>query len=393
MTKYGAGPGAPSAEQRVPHVSVTDIAEATGMSVVVGHPEQTVSPRARDDPIGAVAVLPHEPAARSAAVRAWRAYEGPGLMVVYEWRPVRVDGPLPPLIGELRPVFGLVGAVAVTVAGTGRRVNPPADVVAVAKESGCPLLWADADCRTAVIVQRVESLLRRPAAETIGPSLDTALSELIRHGTELEALIAGAAGRIGAHITVSAGTDVLAEEPVGSGDSARVVAALHLERHGRVVAELTVRRETPLSSREQEYVEDVARVAALASYVRLSEAATREPTEELLREILGEDLTARERALRRAKRPQIFPQRRAVILVLEPFGVPVSRTGTDLQALKASHGNITVAARRLFLHPNTLRLRIARIETLIGPFLADPDRRQTVFVSLDLFLLDQPENE
>jgi DNA-binding PucR family transcriptional regulator len=264
---------------------------------------------------------------------------------------------------------------------------------------------------------------------------------------------------------------------------------------------------------------------ALSVRVHRADDEREAPARELLTVILGEDLIAREAALRRGRRLQAFPRRRAVVVVLEPFGAPLSRAGMErlarhldlplhaeddratmlvhegsivllvsadlsldrllralrrraalplsvgtsrvvddsrsypgayrqaqraatlgrrlgranqvtdydqlgvlrllyqlpeherrafaqevlgplitagadpdaanmlgvLHALRSAHGNITEAARRLFIHPNTLRQRIARIESLIGPFLADADRRLTVFVALDLHLLDHDE--
>ena len=79
-------------------------------------------------------------------------------------------------------------------------------------------------------------------------------------------------------------------------------------------------------------------------------------------------------------------------LVADDGGADAAAMRSVLHALRSAHGNITEAARHLFIHPNTLRQRIARIESLIGPFLADADRRMTVFVALDLHLLDSDES-
>lgn len=59
-----------------------------------------------------------------------------------------------------------------------------------------------------------------------------------------------------------------------------------------------------------------------------------------------------------------------------------------LRVLRATDCNITESARELFIHPNTLRSRIARIETVTGAFMNDPDRRLTIFTALSMFSLD-----
>jgi PucR C-terminal helix-turn-helix domain/GGDEF-like domain len=59
-----------------------------------------------------------------------------------------------------------------------------------------------------------------------------------------------------------------------------------------------------------------------------------------------------------------------------------------LRVLRATDCNIAESARELFVHPNTLRSRIARIEAVTGPFLNEPDRRLTIFTALSMFSLD-----
>lgn len=46
--------------------------------------------------------------------------------------------------------------------------------------------------------------------------------------------------------------------------------------------------------------------------------------------------------------------------------------------------NAAEAARRLFVHYNTVRSRLARIEELIGPFLADSERLTALAVALHI---------
>jgi purine catabolism regulator len=52
--------------------------------------------------------------------------------------------------------------------------------------------------------------------------------------------------------------------------------------------------------------------------------------------------------------------------------------------------NAALAARRLYLHYNTLKNRLARIEELIGPYLEDPDRCLSLALALRLRRLPAP---
>lgn len=59
-----------------------------------------------------------------------------------------------------------------------------------------------------------------------------------------------------------------------------------------------------------------------------------------------------------------------------------------LRVLIECGGNVAEAARRLFLHYNTLRYRIERLEQLVGPVFSDADQRLAVHVALALHRLD-----
>ena len=75
-----------------------------------------------------------------------------------------------------------------------------------------------------------------------------------------------------------------------------------------------------------------------------------------------------------------------------------------LEAYDASHGtglvetldtflatrNAALAARRLYLHYNTLKNRLAKIEEIIGPFLDDPDRCLSLSLALRMRRLPTP---
>ncbi|MGV9799770.1 PucR family transcriptional regulator [Mycobacterium sp. NPDC003449] len=64
-----------------------------------------------------------------------------------------------------------------------------------------------------------------------------------------------------------------------------------------------------------------------------------------------------------------------------------------LRVLRATDCNITESARRLYVHPNTLRTKISRIESITGPLLNDPEQRWTVFTALSMFSLDSNPEE
>lgn len=74
---------------------------------------------------------------------------------------------------------------------------------------------------------------------------------------------------------------------------------------------------------------------------------------------------------------------------------PIADTSADgqeqrrvLRALRATDCNVSESARRLFVHPNTLRSKISRIEESTGPILSDPENRLTVFTALTMYALD-----
>jgi purine catabolism regulator len=52
--------------------------------------------------------------------------------------------------------------------------------------------------------------------------------------------------------------------------------------------------------------------------------------------------------------------------------------------------NAALAARRLYLHYNTLKNRLAKIEEIIGPYLDDPDRCLGLALALRLRRLPTP---
>lgn len=73
--------------------------------------------------------------------------------------------------------------------------------------------------------------------------------------------------------------------------------------------------------------------------------------------------------------------------MLGPLEAYDAKGGTNLVATLETFlatRNAALAARRLYLHYNTLKNRLARIEELIGPFLDDPDRCLSLALALRL---------
>ena len=73
--------------------------------------------------------------------------------------------------------------------------------------------------------------------------------------------------------------------------------------------------------------------------------------------------------------------------VLGPLEAYDARRGTSLVATLETFlatRNAALAARRLYLHYNTLKNRLARIEEIIGPFLDDPERCLSLALALRL---------
>ncbi|MHA3703777.1 PucR family transcriptional regulator, partial [Jatrophihabitans sp. YIM 134969] len=402
---------------------------------------------------------------------------------------------------------------AVVVCCPGRRVSPPEGAAELARAAGAGLLW-DADGREpAAVLRAVEAAVH--AASDAGSTGD-ALARVLGGGVDLVAVATGLADELAAGVEIElAGVAVVSLAPPAGSDD--VVDRRSLEPMGGA---LTMVRERALSAHEVALVDVVAPVLSLALRVHDLDRARTAPARAVLATILGDDLVAREAAIRQSRRQRTFPARRHVTMALEPFEAALGRAGLErlarqveppvralddravvlvhdgavvflvgdqvsgetvlravrrhvnvpvalgssrpvddlrslpgahrqarraatigrrlgaanqvtayeklgvvrllhqlpeherrafvaevlgpaagpgpeaadmrrlLRVLRDAHGNTADAARRSFVHRNTLRARVLRLEDAIGPFLDDPDRRLTVFVALDLHRLD-----
>jgi sugar diacid utilization regulator len=61
-----------------------------------------------------------------------------------------------------------------------------------------------------------------------------------------------------------------------------------------------------------------------------------------------------------------------------------------LRALADAHWNVTEAASALFVHRNTLRAKLSKLEDKIGSFFSDSNSRLAVQIALELHRLDEP---
>ncbi|MCW2582234.1 MAG: hypothetical protein JWQ53_1024 [Klenkia sp.] len=434
-----------------------------------------------------------------------------GVLVVLPWVPPRRGAALPPLAALLRAVLetGTVAPAAVAVVGPEDRVvNAPTEVLALVTRAGGTLLWGAGNA--SAVAARMQA--RLPAGE----DASLAVAELLAGDLDLGVVVRRLSGALGVGLAV---TDAAGRELAVAGDvgSAAEVDPLPLLLGGRRIGTLTLGG--ALSVAGEGLVGAVLPVLVLALRVHQGEERADAPAGRLLAAVLGDDLGAREAAVRRSRRLAVLPARPVVFLVLIPFGRAVSTTalqrlsrsvepavraaddrgvvvvhegsvvvlvGSDvdldrlqramyrrvnvplslgagrvvddvrsypgahrqasraavvgralgvankvtrfdelgvsrllfqlpeherrsfardvlgalaedtptahegrrvLRAFRATNGNVTEAARQLFLHHNTFRQRLTRLQEDVGDVLGDAERRLAVFVALDLHRL------
>ncbi|KQS66754.1 CdaR family transcriptional regulator [Modestobacter sp. Leaf380] len=443
-----------------------------------------------------------------------------GELLLAVWAPPRRGSALPPLRSLLAPLLGGSPAGVLVLPGGGRVVRPPADAVDLVREAGVALLWVDEDVSPAVVLDRL-----RTAGTGEGPArLTDALARVLEGEVDVHRVVRRVAELLDARVTlVDSGGREVAQHPTsedGQPDDGLDVVPVPLVHGGRQLGLWRVERATPLAADELALVDQVTPVLVLGMRVTVAEERAATPVQELLGAVLGEDLAARERAVRRSKRLAAFPARSAVFLVVTPFGVDVATAGLTrlarllepavrmvderaltvvhegavvlvvgddvglerlqrsmyrrvtvplvigasravddvrgfpgahrqaqraaaigrqlgavnrvnrydtlgvhrllvqlpahersaftrdvlgsvagddpaaaearrvLRAFRATHGNAMEAARQLFLHHNTFRQRLAKLQASIGDFVGDAELRMAVFVALDLHRLD-----
>ncbi|MFA9430347.1 PucR family transcriptional regulator [Egicoccus sp. AB-alg2] len=256
-----------------------------------------------------------------------------------------------------------------------RRVDEPDDVLRRAAGFG----W-DLDRRLIALVLRLDARpgverpddtgRRPPLASTIrGPILERdPRAAVVRFSSEVVVLTA-------------------AFEPPANGSAAdgraeaRAFVGELVERAGRAAG-------ATVSAGLSRPVEDVRDVAQ--AYDQASRAVT------LGREIAGrgavthfDDLGAYRLLALVEDREELHAFAREVLGELADDTDTTSDLRRTLQALLDTGGNVAEAARRLHFHYNTLRYRIEKLESILGPFMTDARRRLDVQLALLILRLRQ----
>ncbi|GGI04234.1 PucR family transcriptional regulator [Egicoccus halophilus] len=249
-----------------------------------------------------------------------------------------------------------------------RRVDDPDDVLRRAAGFG----W-DLDRRLIALVVRLDDRpgVERPAAVRGRPPLASTI-----RGAVLARDPAAAVVRFSAEVVVlTAAFEAPAEATAEDGRAeARAFVADLVARAGKAAGGTV----SAGLSRPVEDVRDVAR-----AYEQASQAVA------LGREIAGrgavthfDDLGAYRLLALVEDREELYAFATEVLGELATETEAALDLRTTLQALLDTGGNVAEAARRLHFHYNTLRYRIEKLESLLGPFMTDARRRLDVQLAL-----------
>ncbi|GAA0292595.1 PucR family transcriptional regulator [Kineococcus aurantiacus] len=331
--------------------------------------------------------------------------EGP-VAVVLPWTPLRRGAALPPLVEQVEAVLR-TGATAVVVVPADRSVHPPAELAGLVADSLTAVLWSPAQepealaARLTTLTSGGEVASGRPemsAAGLLEGDLDvTSIAEALASALAAEVTVTAAApgaGPVGALEPVRVfGADpshgaephttpeVLDDAPRLSDDSVsptQTELTLDLIRSGRLVGAVRLLRDEPLSPSEVHHAHLAARLLALSLSADEAERRDRQAWRPALAAVLGDNLAARENAIRRSRRLGTFPARSVVFLAIIPFGQNLHRSG--LQRLSRA-----VETAALHIDPKALVMEHeGYVVMLVGSDL-DLDRVQrTVYRGVNL---------
>ncbi len=440
-------------------------------------------------------------------------------VAVLDWSPSTEGQSRQPLELVIARIQHRCQSPAIAVLTQGGDAHPARQMLKAVEKRGLGLLWS----ATLSVAEVLSGAVDVDLAEQPTPARNGRIGiiEVLAGQTNLRSLTDGCAQLLGAAIGVYESGSLRSSAGEYSEDSTVAVAELRLEHAGNILGHVSVQRAEPLSLQEHTTLAALAGVFVLALRTESAERAQRGPAQAQLALMLGDDLQAREAALRRSRRLRLFPPRRMTVAVIEPFADQLGPAGlnrladqlepplrlsdqravivvhegslvvlleaaTDidvalrtfrravsipltvgvgrqfeqmrrvagahrearravaigrrmgsanqvtryenlglfrllyqlpeherrayvtevlgtvadrtpeaadnrrvLRALAAAHWNLTEAAASLFVHRNTLRSKLLRLEPILGPFIHDATVRLTLQVALDLHRLDE----
>lgn len=319
-----------------------------------------------------------------------------GALLVASWAAARRDGALP-LLGPMVQRAASLRASALLVVTGDRRVDPGDEICALAEHLALPLIWID-DRLTAA---RIADTLAQARSDLSGATADRRLILLEALSTILATGVDENTALVAVRMLPVVGVR-LAMRPPGVASvlidwSDAAIRPDH-DAHHRVqydigvdvgggelpggVLEFTCTR--PLTVDESSYAANLAALLGLwtRSRRRTAGPAVDRMHEDLLRAILGPDLSARESAIRRSRRLGVFPPRRAVVLVIEPFGHRLTAAGLNslsrnvIHSVQLRDGKASVMVREGGI------LVVLAEDVELGPLVTDLVRRVGIPVCL-----------